>query len=222
MKRINALVMFFLISLMTSAQNATTMWPYLFNDFQDGTIYTKDGFKFDRKVNVHVLKSKLHYLDGNTIKETSSSDLLMVDTGDEKFMCVDEQVMKIVVGDEEGFVATLVLGDFSKVVESGGAYGASSNTLSTMELTSVDLGGINIIDHMRLKNSKESGKKIPLMSSYHIVAGKRVYPAHKNKIKRMLDGDNKKEYKDFIKEKKIKWNKPESLMLLVEFLKDIE
>jgi hypothetical protein len=222
MKRIKIFLLFSLISIMASAQSVNTMWPYLFNEFRDGTIYTKDGFKFDRKVNVHVLKSTLHYLDGNNIKETSSSDLLMLDSGEDMFMCVDGQVMRVVAGDEEGFVATLVLGDFSKVAESGGAYGASSNTLSTMELTSVDLGGINIIDHMRLKNNKESGKKIPLMTSYFIVAGERVYPANKNKIRRMLDKELQKQFKDFIKEKKINWNRAESLMLLVDFLKDID
>ncbi len=222
MKRIKILLVYSLISFVASAQSVNTMWPYLFSEFRDGTIYTKDGFKFDRKVNVHVLKSTLHYLDGNTIKETSSSDLLMVDSGEDKFMCVDGEVMKIIAGDEDGFVATLVLGDFSKVAESGGAYGASSNTLSTMELTSVDLGGINIIDHMRLKNSKESGKKIPLMTSYYVVAGKRAYPANKNKIRKLLDKESQKKFKDFIKEKKIKWNRAESLILLVDFLKDIE
>lgn len=222
MKKTIVLTIILLTSMIIIGQNVNTMWPYLFTDFTEGTIYTKDGLKFHRKVNIHVLKSTLHYLDNNVIKETSSSDLLFVDVADTKFMCVDGKVMQVVKGDSEGFVATLVMGDFSKVVETGGAYGSSSNALATTNLSSVDIGGINVINHMQLRENRAAGKTIPIMTSYYIVTGGNIFPAVKNKIKKMLSGDKKKDFKDIIKKHKIKWSNPDDLMYLVDFLKEVK
>lgn len=222
MRKIVVLILMFFASIALFGQNVNTMWPYLFEDFTEGRIYTKDGLKFDKKVNIHVLKSTLHYLDGDVIKETNSDDLLFVDIGDIKFMCVDGKVMQIVKGDSEGFVATLVLGDFSKVVETGGAYGSSSNVLATSNLSSVDIGGINVINHMQLRDNRAKGKSIPIMTSYYIVAGGNVFPAIKKKIKKMLNRDEQVIFKDIVKKNKIKWSNPDDLMHLVEFLKEVE
>lgn len=222
MKKLFVLSLVILISSVFYGQSVNTMWPYLYQEFTEGTIYTKDGFKFDKKVNVHVLKSTLHYLDGNTIKETDSNDLLMVDVADERYMCVEGKVLKIVKGDKDGFVATLEMGDFSKVVETGGAYGASSNAQATTNLSSIDIGGINVINHMQLREGKTTGKTIPLMTSYHIVTGGDIYPASKNKVSKMLDGNSAKEFKTFLKKNKIKWSNPDDLMKVADFLKDIE
>ena len=48
--------------LQLGAQPYTTAWPYLYSDFQDGVIYMTGGQKIYHKLNVHLMKGRLHYL----------------------------------------------------------------------------------------------------------------------------------------------------------------
>ena len=45
----------------------TTAWPYLFDDFMEASIYSKSGNKGEAKVNIHLLRNDLHYLNGSQI-----------------------------------------------------------------------------------------------------------------------------------------------------------
>ena len=51
-------------SLGLRAGEPTTMWPYLFDDFMEASIYSKSGNKGEAKVNIHLLRNDLHYLNG--------------------------------------------------------------------------------------------------------------------------------------------------------------
>lgn len=193
------------------------MWPYLYPEFKDGTIYTVDGQKFNKKLNIHVLESRLHYLDGNTIMETKSEELLLVEIGEDRFMCVNGRVMKVIGSNERGFVATLILGDFDKIFETGGAYGSSSSSSATMKLSSVEIGGKNIINHMELRKNKDGGKALSLTTFYFIVTNGNVYPANKGGIEKALSAEDQAAFKLFLKKNKINWKNPQSLMTLLDF-----
>ncbi len=54
-------------SLGLRAGEPTTMWPYLFDDFMEASIYSKSGNKGEAKVNIHLLRNDLHYLNGSQI-----------------------------------------------------------------------------------------------------------------------------------------------------------
>lgn len=203
--------------MMVSAQNPTTTWPYIFQDFSQTQVYLKSGGKLNYLANVHLQGSKLHYVKDGSVIEASMSDILLVEINSRRFMNINNSLMEIITEGERGFVAKKVEPDFSKLNETGGAYGASSNTTSTRALTSLEGVG-SVTSHMMQRSDKESGKVIPLKHEYYIVANGGVYPGQKKLFEKLLPLDKQSEYKLFIKSNKIKWHNPDDLLKLVEIL----
>ncbi len=200
-----------------AAQEPTTTWPYIFKDFTEATVYMSKGGKIEYKANVHLAKSTLHYIADDMINEVRGRDILLVDFGGRKFMNVNNSLMEVVEEVEGGFIAMLREINFTELNETGGAYGSSSATTSTKALSSLEGIG-SITTHMLQQDNKNSGKVLPLQSSYYIVTEGRVYPANKSMIEDFLPVDKKAAFKAFVKQNKIKWNNPQSLIKLVEVL----
>ena len=217
-KRIIQIAIFSCITLVSFSQECTTMWPYIYPDFLQGTLFMTDGSKLSAQFNIHVQESRLHYLDKGIIKETKNEEILLVSIGDDLYMCVDGRVMKVIGSEERGFVATLILADFAKLSNSTqGAYGASLNSSAKMQLSSVEVGGKTIVSHMLLKQRKDEGITLPLMYKYYIVTKGKVLPATKKSILSQLDKNESVEFKNFLKVNKINWNDPQSLLKLLDF-----
>ena len=209
------------------AQNITTMWPYKYSNFRTGTIYFKNQEPLSKQLNVHLLKSTLHYLDGDKIKEAQPDDIAFVLIDNtiqdisvpDKFYMYNGQLIRAISGDSTAFIAELILADFSAIKESGGAYGASSNTQSTRKLSSLTIGGVSTTSHMELKEKKDEGSSLPIIKKYFIVINGKVYPATRKDIESKLPADKKDAFKQFVKKNKINWKDPNSFPKLLEFLK---
>lgn len=216
-------VLFFFIMCFTialQAQNTTTMWPYKYSDFRNGTVYFMNKRTLSAPVNVHLLKSSLHYLDKDQIKEVTTSEIVLVKIGEDNYYMRDNQLMLVISGDSTGFVAELLLADFGALTESGGAYGSSSNVQATRKLSSLEIGGISITNHMELKSNKDGGSLLPLRKKYFIVTPDAVYPATKKGIESQLPEKRKDEFERFLKKNKVSWRRPESLSVLLKFFND--
>ena len=200
------------------AQDPTTTWPYIFSDFKPATIYLRAGGKIEYTANIHLENSTLHYIDGENIKESKSRDILVVSIDGKKFMNVNAKLMEVVAEQEGGFVAKSRDIDFTRLNETGGAYGASSNTLSTKALTSIEGIG-SVTNHALQVANKENGKVLPLKNEYFIVVNGSVYPAEKSLLLDFVPAAKQQSVKDFVKKNKIKWSKPEDLLKIIDVLK---
>lgn len=212
-------VLFTLLGSFLLAQKPTTTWPYVNNDFSAATVYLKSGGKLEYMANIHLQNCQLHYVKGNNIMEASLSDILVVELASKRYMNINNSLMEIVAEGEKGFVAKFSKPDYSKLNETGGAYGSSSNTTSTKALTSLEGFG-SVTNHMLQQSEKENGKVIPLKHEYYIVANGSVYPAQKKLFEKMLPADRQAALKAFLKENKIKWTNPEDLLKLVKVLEN--
>ena len=212
-------MMFTFLAGFAGAQNPTTTWPYVNNDFSNATVYLKSGGKLEYLANIHLQDCQLHYVKGGNIMEASLNDILVVELASKRYMNINNSLMEIVGEGKKGFVAKFSKPDYSKLNETGGAYGSSSNTTSTKALTSLEGFG-SVTNHMLQQSEKENGKVIPLKHEYYLVANGSVYPAHKKLFEKMLPSDKQVALKGFLKENKIKWNKPEDLLKLVVFIEE--
>lgn len=207
-------------SLYVFAQEPTSMWPYIYSDFQQGTVYFNDTKTLSAPINIHLLKSKLHYIEKDHIKEAISDDILLALIGNDKYYVRNGQLMRVVTGDSTGFIAELAVADFDAIMDSGGAYGSSSNVQATRKLSSLEIGGVHITNHMELKSKKDAGSLLPLSKKYFIVTVDAIYPANRKAFENMLPAARRAELKPFLKKNKINWRQPDSLALLLNFLKD--
>lgn len=199
------------------AQTYTT-WPYLYPQFKDGVIYLLNGKKVHHKVNVHLLKSRLHYVEADIVREAQSGDIYYVAVGDDKFMVVGGDVMQVVQETEKGFVAKLVKIDEESLYDSGGAYGGTTTTSATRNLSSLEVAGGANMNHMLLLQNKESGKEVALKEEYYLVANNNIYRAYRKDIEKALDPTVSGKFKTFLKQNRIRWKDPAKLKLVVDFL----
>lgn len=199
------------------AQECTTIWPYVYSEFQPGTVYFSDGQKTDAKFNVHVYKSRLHYLAGETIKEVANEGMVYATIGPDKYMVIDGRVMKVTGSEAKGFVAMQILGDFDSLTNQSGAYGGPTNSSAVNSLSSIEIGGIQITNHMQLLADKDKGTYLPLKYKYFVVTNGMVYPATRRGIISNLDENQVKPFKTFLKTHDIDWDNADSLLQILDF-----
>jgi len=220
--KIRDLIMFLLLS--TFAVNAqsyepTTKWPYLYNDFNKGTVLFTDNSKTTAMVNIHLMGSLLHYEKDGLIYHVEINKITGVEIGDDKFIPSDGKLVKIIAKMGNNYLAKLTIGDFDALMTSSGAYGMSSTSSSVNKLNSIDIGGISNLNYRLMVDEKQEGRILPLKVSYLFFVNGKTIPAVKSEIEKQLTDDKKAEFKAFIKEKKIKFNKEESLLDLLSFFK---
>ncbi len=218
MKKFILFLIAFLSALGACGQDCSTTWPYLYPEFRDVVLYKKDGTKFELKVNVHVLHGRLHYLDDGLVKEAFPHEVLLVQIGEDRYMDVNGDIMKVVASEDRGFVAAHILGDFDKLRESGGAYGTSTNNSATQKLTSIQVAGHINQNHMEMWEKRHNGDPLDLVSKYYLVTPGKIWLATRRGVEQELGPEEKAAFKAWLKSHRIKWNDSASLLSLLDFL----
>ena len=219
MKKILFVAVMLLIAAAGFAQEPTTTWPYLYPEFRQGTIYMNDGTTLVEQLNVHLRKGRLHFIDKKDIvREAVVPDVKLVKIGEDTFAQVKGEMMKVVLATEHGFVVVETLGDFASLQETGGAYGTSSTTSATRRLSSLDTDAQINQNHMLLLQYRSGGKMLPTVSKYFLSGPDFQVQASRREVESILPEGRQAEWKAWLKANKVKWNKPESLAAVVEFL----
>ncbi len=197
----------------------TSTWPYIYEDFADGKLMMNTGKVVEGKYNICLSNSSVHFIEGDLVKQASAVEVTSVQIGQDIYVNAAGQMMKVVAKSDKGVVAEGCSIDLARLNETGGAYGSSSSSNATTALSSLEgIGGTRSnMNHMELKASKSDGKTLPLITKYYLVYGGKVIFAGKRDVEEG-SGVDKAELKSFLKSNKIKWRKPESLIVLVNFL----
>lgn len=196
----------------------TTTWPYLYKDFTDGTLQTVSGSAREGKYNIHILHGTLHFIDGEYIREASPQEVFSVRIGGEVYTNAKGRMMKVLAKSDKSLVGLETIVDIARLNSTGGAYGSSSNSLSTQALASLEsASGLTAANHMMLKNSRNEGKILPLTEKMYLIFGGKVVFAGKKDVMN-IEGIDRNSLNAFMKEHKIKWRDPASLLLLADFI----
>ncbi len=198
------------------------MWPYMFGEFTEGKIYFVDGQVATRKVNIHYIASDLHFLDKSIIKHTDGSKIRSVSVAGQDFIYIEGALIKVEAAREDGFVGSVTLADMDRLNQSTGAYGTTSNVSSTRELTSMDdIGGTSTnTNHMELSRNREAGRLLYLKTQRYLVMYNNRYKATKTGVTRDMSKETKKAFKSFEKAQDIDWDDPQSILKVLDFLKE--
>ena len=204
-----------------SAQNhkPTTTWPYLYADFQPGELKKTTGAPIEGTYNIHIYQGTLHFIEDGMIHEVLSSQVFSLKIGIDYYANVGGTMMKVLARSDNGFIAQETLADIAALNSTGGAYGSSSNSISTQALSSLEgIGGSRSnMNHMELKNSKDEGQVLPVKDKLYLVMDHAVVFAAKKDVTELY-GIDKKAVNAFIKENQIKWKDPQSLIVLLDYL----
>ena len=224
MRRYITTVLAFMLSIVgLAAQDSepTTTWPYRYSDFQSGELKKLTGAPVQGAFNIHILESRLHFIEDGMIREMQPSEVVSVKVGDDYYATVSGKMMKVLASSERGFVAEEVLVDIARLNTTGGAYGSSSNSIATQALSSLEgIGGTRAnMNHMELKNSKDEGSVLPVIVKKYLVFPGYVVYATKNDVSKLV-GIDKNEFNAFVKENKIKWKDDQSLIKVLDYVSE--
>lgn len=211
-----------LLPSVSKAQSPTTTYPYLYPTFVEGKVILSGGKEEQKKMNVHLRHDNLHYIDDGIVKSAFLTDVLAVEIGGDVFLPVEGQMLRVAAKDEKGFVVEEIKGDFEGSVESGGAYGTSSTTSATMKLTSIQSDSQLGQTYMNILNEKSQGVELRVESKLYLYVSGTKIRATKKDVGDFLGEGKAGEWKTFLKTHKIKWKEPQSLLLVVDYLSEIQ
>lgn len=208
-----------MVSALAGAQSPTTTYPYLYPTFTEGKVVLSGGKEEEeRKMNIHLRRDNLHYIDNGVIKAAFLTDIIAVEIGNDVFIPVDGRMLKVVAKNENGCVAAEILGDFEASMESGGAYGTSSASAATMKLTSVQTDSQVNQNYMNILNEKAKGVELRTETRLWLVGPEFRVRAMKKEVAPLLDGEKAAGWKAFLKQNKIKWKEPQSLLKVIDYV----
>lgn len=196
-----------------------TKWPYLLENFTKGTIYTTDMKKSEGSFNVHLAGNMLHYIgsDGR-IYQSDDKNVGRVEIGSDSYIFSNHQLMQIVATEGTNLLVKLVEGDFAHMQSGTGAYGASLNSSSAQNVSSLDLGGLNTPELGKMLQEKNDGAEIPLTTKYYFLLNGQQVEASKGAVADYLGAGKADEWKAFQKTNKIKWKKEDCLAAVLRYL----
>lgn len=218
--RIAFAVMMSICCLTVKAQyEPNTKWPYIYEDFIQGTIYFADNKKSSAEMNIHLWGNVLHYVSKNgKIYQSEDNNIVRVEIGDDAYIYSAHKLMMIVSSKENNLLLKEIYGDFDSMFSGTGAYGASLNSSSSKDLSSLELGGLDMPELGKMLQDKNAGKVIPLKEKYYFVIDGIQVDANKKSVETFIGNERKDEWKSFLKEKKIKWKNEDSLIEILHFI----
>lgn len=196
-----------------------TKWPYVYENFADGTIYFDSNQKTQARLNIHLWGNKLHYISSDQkILEADDNNIIRVEIGNDAYIYNDRQLVKILAVEQNNLVVEQTKADFDALFSGTGAYGASLNSSASRDLSSLDLGGLDSPEYGRLLQEREDGRTISLKQQYSFIINDKLIDASKKEVEKLLNDEGKNTLDNFIKQNKIKWKDIDSLKEVLQFI----
>ena len=225
MKKLLFSIIAILMAVAASAQkdSPTTSWPYLYPDFMEGELEVRTKIT-KALVNIHLNLGALHYVENGKIKESSTIGITKLVIGEDVFRNVGGKMMKILAETEGGYVVEETRANYTAVVKKDGAYGTTalnSTTTKSFLYNENVLNGYNgylMTDiYADLHAMKDQSETLPVLKNRYLVIGLDQIKADRQNV---LDiaGLDKKAFKSFLKADKIKWDNPQDLAKVIDFI----
>ena len=211
----------FMLSVSAQIFQPNTNWPYLYSDFEEGTIFFSSNKQTKAKLNIHLSGNVLHYVDdAGKIYVSSDADIIRVEIGKDAYLFGDHQLMQIIGTEKNTVLVKLVRGKIRYKDDAdagGGAYGASLGTSATQQRATWG-GGATTRDLFQMYQGKNDGSAISLEKKYYYIIDGVLIAADKKSVEKRISDEQKVEWAKFLKTQKINWKKEESLAQVLDFI----
>lgn len=200
-------------------------WPYMFYDFKPAIVYYNNDVAESANINLHIGSNELHFTDGEKIMivhDMQRIDSVVFEDKDILLRKGKLYVLKV------GNTPRIILGrtqecDFTALSDSNGAYGTSTITASTNNVSSfADHGNVSAWRYYDMISARHDTRSLPTIDRLiFIIDDRAICQATKRGVNELLNKEQKKEFNKFLKENKIKWKNEEHLLLVAQYLESI-
>lgn len=235
MKKIVLSLFLFLSSFLLRAQDPDAYappyepmdsWPYVYEQFESGNVRTTKGALLTyASLNICIADGKLHYIEAGKIMQANMMQIFTALVGDnDVYVNVGGKMYRVLVETDDGSILKMTSVDVDELSKVDIGYGVSSSTASRTNTSLSGLGmetldGVNMVNMTitSAEQKKNTGKILPLKETLYLYVSGKLVPANKHEVQQLVDKDTAKA---FFKANKIKWNKAESLLPLLSFLRE--
>lgn len=195
-------------------------WPYAFESFRKGVIHFEAPYAdLEAEINICVADGHLHYLEEGVILESETKGVTGAEIDGKKYICFGKEMLEVIVENENGYVGKISLYDPTQTGQVDIGFGITSSAFAanSVDLSSAIGLGSSFV-HAKVADiaiKKDEGTPLALKSLVYIVAGdERIEPFKKD----FQDLVGKDEAAAFLKDNKVKWNNPQTLLPVVDFI----
>ena len=226
----NRLLSIFAGLLMTVAAFAqkyepTANWPYMYPDFMEGEVLRANRDSNKGRFNIHLNLSALHYVDKDgRIKEADTWGVTGMVIGEDIYRYVGGKMLKVMAETQAGLVVKESRANYSAIVKQQGTMGTTALNSTTTRTFLYNENAINQYNGYLMTDvyedliaMQEDSERLPVNSNLFLVIGNEQIPANKKSVA-ALPGVDKKALSGFLKAEKIKWNDPQDLVKVIEFI----
>lgn len=202
----------------------TANWPYLYPEFMEGELVRARNKRNKAQFNIHLDLGALHYVENGIIKESATLDVVSLIIGEDVFRNVGGKMLKVMAESESGYVVQETRANYSAVVRDDGAYGTTALNSTT---TKTYLHNQNVVNsyngylltdvYADLLAMKDDAEILPVRQDLYLVMRQELIPADKKSVAD-LEGVDKKAFKAFLKAERIKWDEPEDLVKVMDYI----
>ena len=228
MKRLLLLFIGAMLAVTMSAQEnyyPTTGWPYLYPDFMEGEVLRANRDSNKGRFNIHLSLSALHYVDKNgIIKEADTWGMTGLLVGEDRFRLVGGKMLKVIAEAKGGSVVKETRANYSAIVKKDGAMGTTALNSTTTKTFLYNQNAINQYNgylltdvYADLHAMRNQSERLPVNGNLFLVIGNQQIPANKKGVSD-IPGVDKKALSGFLKAEKIKWNDPQDLVKVIDFV----
>ncbi len=196
---------------------------YLFNTFNSGEIYFKDGNIVKGELNYNVLVDEFHYIQNGILKTFTENDIKIISKiiiADKQFIFKD-RITYEVINSSKTLLLLKRAASQDNINQNTGAYGTSPNTSANKKIYTLS----HTIGHemekdalVNIKNDKNSDE-INIRKSFYIIYNNDLYHANKRTIYKLFR--SKDIIKVFIKKEKIDMKVAKDLIRLILFCENL-
>ena len=222
MKRFISFILAITAITAASAQNydykPRESWPFLLEHFTAGQVRTPGGNVLQEGMyNISVVDGKLHFINAGKIMAADMRQVQIVRIEDDIYVNRLGKMMKCIWEENGGkYLLLYTEVNMDKLAKTDIGYGISSATASSQKLNGLFGSQINVDLSTAIAQSLD-GPVLPLTKTYCFLFGAREVPCEKNEFL-ALPGIDKAQAKAFLKEEKIKWHEPESLVKVLRYI----
>lgn len=200
-------------------------WPYLYEDFKEAIVYYHNSNPESANINVHLLNNTLHFTDGNKIMIVRDANRI------DSVVCSDNTVLlrkgnlyvTQIAKTDRIIIGRTCEGDLHALDDNNGAYGTPTSTGATQNVASFkDHGNVSAWRYKDMIADRHNTRTLPTIKrTVFVIDNRAVCHATKSGVNGYLDKEQKKLFKAFLKENKIKWKETDHLVRVAQFLESI-
>lgn len=198
----------------------TDKWPYIFDSFTPGTIYSANGKESGiTDLNICIGNNTVHFLKDGIILEADALDISTVAIGSRRFLNAEGKMMEVLASDDNGTILKLITVDdiVDDAVDLGYGIKSSTYSASNADLRAMHVFGMELV-HAKVAEAaleREYGNVLQITETIYFQVGSQLYKATKKDFQNEFGKD---ETAAFLKANKVKWNDPSTLLPILAFI----